>query len=262
MTLRWVPSLSGAAPSNYRLVAGSRPGAADIADVVVGRTPELSLQVRPGQYFVRVAPIANGVTGPASAELGFNAGAAGCVTIPEPPALSFTGLPALIQWTPPTAGAQPSGFELRARVVPGALNAVRIPLPAMTTSYSTAGAPPGTYYVAVAAVNACGISGPSNEVQVVVSLPGAPAAPAALAALVGGSSVALSWTAPAGSVTGYVLEAGSAPGLADLVAGFALGPTPSFVVPGVPPGRYYVRVRAAIGALVSAPSNEIAADVP
>jgi hypothetical protein len=59
-----------------------------------------------------------------------------------------------------------------------------------------------------------------------------------------------------------VLEAGTAPGLANLIAGLALGPTPVLVAPNVPPGTYRVRVRAANGALVSAPSNEVTVVVP
>ena len=106
------------------------------------------------------------------------------------------------------------------------------------------------------------MSAPSNVVRVVVAAPGTPAPPTALAATVNGTTVSLSWTPPAGAITGYVLEAGSAPGLANIVAGLALGPTPSFATANVPPGTYYVRVRAANGALVSAPSSEIVVIVP
>ena len=130
------------------------------------------------------------------------------------------------------------------------------------TAYSTAGAPPGDYFVAVVATSPCGVSAPSNVVRVVVAAPGTPAPPTALAATVNGTTVSLSWTPPAGAITGYVLEAGSAPGLANIVAGLALGPTPSFATTNVPPGTYYVRVRAANGALVSAPSSEIVVTVP
>jgi len=41
-----------------------------------------------------------------------------------------------------------------------------------------------------------------------------------------------------------------------------MAPSPAIVVPDVASGRYYVRVRAANGALLSAPSNEILVDVP
>ena len=52
-----------------------------------------------------------------------------------------------------------------------------------------------------------------------------------------------------------LIDAGSAPGLTDL-ASFAVGATTGYAV-DVPPGTYYVRVRAANALGASAPSNEI-----
>ena len=63
------------------------------------------------------------------------------------------------------------------------------------------------------------------------------------------------------AVTGYGLEAGSPAGLADVLT-TDLGPTPSFAASGVPPGRYYVRMRALNGNGASTPSNEIVVNVP
>ena len=63
-------------------------------------------------------------------------------------------------------------------------------------------------------------------------------------------------------MSGYTLEAGTAPGLANLVPGLAVGPAPFVIVPNLPPRRYFVRVRAASGGPLSAPSNEILVDVP
>lgn len=91
----------------------------------------------------------------------------------------------------------------------------------------------------------------------------APLAPSALAAQVTGSTVQLDWQLPAHSpaVTGYVLEAGSASGLANL-ATVALGPGTSLSIPGVPPGRYYVRVRGVNVTGRGAPSSAVVVDVP
>ncbi len=69
----------------------------------------------------------------------------------------------------------------------------------------------------------------------------APAAPGAPSATIAGATVTLRWTASADAVF-YVLEAGTAPGLANIGTITATGP--SVTVNGVPPGRYYVRVRA------------------
>jgi predicted phage tail protein len=119
-------------------------------------------------------------------------------------------------------------------------------------------APPGRYFVRVRAVSSCGGFAESNEVEVAVGLP---VAPANLVAAVNGNSVSLTWNAPAGTITGYVLEAGSGTGLSNL-ASLRLGPASSYRVSGVPVGTYYVRVRAFNLAGLSPPSNELRLTVP
>jgi hypothetical protein len=84
-----------------------------------------------------------------------------------------------------------------------------------------------------------------------------PQAPGSLAANTVGSSVSLTWTAPPGAVTAYVIEAGSAPGLTDM-ASFSTGNAATlFSATGVANGTYYVRVKAASAAGTSGASNEV-----
>ncbi len=83
-----------------------------------------------------------------------------------------------------------------------------------------------------------------------LNAPGSPA----LAAAVTGQTVTLSWTDP-GDTTHFEVEAGSAPGLRDLLVTARAGT--SFIAAGVPPGTYYVRVRAGNEIGRSAPSNEL-----
>jgi hypothetical protein len=85
-----------------------------------------------------------------------------------------------------------------------------------------------------------------------------PQAPGGLAATVAGSSVSLSWTAPPGApTTSYIIEAGSAAGLANL-ASFSTGNSAtSFSTTGVGAGTYYVRVKAVSAAGTSGASNEV-----
>ena len=89
-----------------------------------------------------------------------------------------------------------------------------------------------------------------------------PGPPSGLAAQVTGSIVALSWGAPASGapLTEYLIEAGSAPGLANLAV-LSTGLAQSLTV-GAPDGVYYVRVRARNAVGVGQPSNEIVVSVP
>lgn len=87
--------------------------------------------------------------------------------------------------------------------------------------------------------------------------------PPLAATTVTGSRVDFSWTAPRGSpvATAYTFEVGTASGLSNL-ATLTLGQQATLSIPGVPPGRYYVRVRGRNVAGVSGASNELVVDVP
>ena len=73
-----------------------------------------------------------------------------------------------------------------------------------------------------------------------------------------GTTVNLSWSGPAGvSITGYRLQAGSAPGLANLAV-VDVGLTTEFTSGQVPAGEYYIRVSANLASNVTVTSNEVA----
>ncbi len=87
-----------------------------------------------------------------------------------------------------------------------------------------------------------------------------PEAPSSLSSTVSGQLVQLSWQPPAnGGHQDYVLEAGSAPGLANLVSA-PIANVPSFSV-AAPAGTYYVRVRARNACGSGAASNEVVVSV-
>jgi photosystem II stability/assembly factor-like uncharacterized protein len=86
------------------------------------------------------------------------------------------------------------------------------------------------------------------------------APPTNLQASVVGDTVMLTWSAPStGGPSGYVIDAGTGPGLANL-ATLPIATT-SFTAVSVPRGTYYVRVRSASGGERSAPSNEVVVNV-
>jgi hypothetical protein len=91
----------------------------------------------------------------------------------------------------------------------------------------------------------------------VLMVPALPA-PAGVAVTVVGRFVSVTWQ-PVTGATDYIVEAGSLPGSSDFFNS-AVGPALS-VGGTVPPGRYYVRVRARSGTAVSAPSSEVVVDV-
>lgn len=97
-----------------------------------------------------------------------------------------------------------------------------------------------------------------GAVSPLLAAPGAPVLNNNQPVLTSGSTVTLTWTAPAtGTPLSYIVEAALAPG------GPAIGvlntgsPQTSLVVSGVADGVYYVRVRAVDGSGTGAPSNEV-----
>ena len=89
----------------------------------------------------------------------------------------------------------------------------------------------------------------------------APAAPAALTGTVNGGLVTLGWTPGVGgcAATGYVVRAGSAPNLANLV-NLPVGNVTGLVAQA-PPGTYFVTIVAQNAFGTSAASNEVAVTV-
>lgn len=88
---------------------------------------------------------------------------------------------------------------------------------------------------------------------------GVPEAPVDLKAQVAGSSVTLTWRAPAsGTVSTYMIEAGTAAGARNAVVLNTGNASTSLVAPGVPAGTYYVRVRAANANGTGAASADVA----
>lgn len=91
-----------------------------------------------------------------------------------------------------------------------------------------------------------------------------PLAPVLLPPQVSNSEVTLSWRPAPNSraATDYVLEAGSAPSSFELLSRRLGSNATTFVASGVPPGRYYVRLRAVNATGISEPSAVVDVQVP
>ena len=87
----------------------------------------------------------------------------------------------------------------------------------------------------------------------------APAAPTNFRVVMTGTTGVFSWTAPGSNTTGaptsYVIDAGFSPG--SIAISIPAGTGTSFSIPGIPPGTFYVRVRAVNSFGSSPPSNEL-----
>jgi hypothetical protein len=184
--------------------------------------------------------------------------------VPSPPTdlrAVVSGSTVSISWTAPLTGPLPTGYQLEAGSVSGSANLAIVGAGAGQTSLTFPGIPPGTYFVRVRTVGTSGTSTPSNEITVIVGASGctgAPPAPTDFTSNVSGRTVMLAWNQPSTSdgPTTFVVEAGSATGLANLAMLVLDGSTRSFSVVA-PPGTYFVRVRGRNGCGVGPVSNEI-----
>ncbi len=261
VTLSWAPDAAAGTPSSYTVFAGSQPGLNNLATIVVRGATTLTVTAPNGLYYVTVVGRNSFGAGPPSNEVAVQVGPPPCTlppTVPGPLTHTIAGSAVSLRWGPSPTAAM---YWLDAGSVPGASDVGSFPLSNVTSV--TVGAPLGIYYVRVRASSACGVSPPSNEIAVTVN--GAvplPAAPTGLAATVTGNVVSLAWTPPTsgGTPSGYRLEAGYAPGLANA----AVAPTtaPGLTATGVPAATYYVRVRAFNAAGLGPATPEVVVTVP
>lgn len=245
VSLEWTPAALGPPATGFTLEVGSTPTSGnDLAVIPLGNVTSLNVPAPTGIYYVRLrATNASGESEP-TPTLRLEAG---CTAPPGSPAfvrLSVNGSRLDVEWEKGRGNV--ASFILEVGSASGLSDILTTTLPVSTTTIG-GDVPPGAYYIRVKAANACGTGPASSEVFAVVgSATALPGSPENLMATVSGSNVTFSWSPPSsgGAPTGYVLEAGSGQGLAD-IARLVLGPVTTFSTgPIVPPGTYYVRVRA------------------
>lgn len=167
VNLQWTPPSSGVV-QGYQVVAGSAPGLANLAVISYPSTvTSLGASVAYGTYYVRV--LATNTCGVSAPSPEVTLVVQPCASAPQPPTGlvgSVSGGVVTLAWTAP-AGAVPTGYTIVAGSAPAASDILVYPTGTTATSLA-APAPRGTYHVRVLATNACGQSGASNEVTVVV----------------------------------------------------------------------------------------------
>ncbi|MGE3886898.1 MAG: hypothetical protein AB7H81_10730 [Vicinamibacterales bacterium] len=257
--LTWTAPATGGVES-YVVRAGSASGMFNLAEYDTGSpATELRATAPEGVYYVRVhARRADGLSAPSN-EVAFALAPRACNSPPASPGPlsgSGTDVRAALAWG---AAFGANAYVVEAGSASGLADLAVLDV-GPRLDYQTA-APPGTYFVRVRGRNDCGTGLASNEVIVQVGGP-PPAPPANLQFAVSGSTVTLSWDAPTTGAppTFYRLEAGSAPGLADLATATTADRT--FVTTSVPDGTYYVRVRSVNATGASAPTPDVVIVIP
>lgn len=255
--IEWAPPVVGGAPLQYLLSVGTAAGASNLLHAFPVAALSASGALPPGVYFARLQAQNLVGAGPASPDIAFQVLPGMRPLGPYGLTVTWSGTTARFTWTPPQTtdpGQLPTSYVLEAGSSTGLANLATMHV-GVATSVTTE-VPPGVYFVRVRGVNAYGTSDPSNEV-VVQGAAIVPQAPQGLSSSGGGNVVNLWWGAPGNGVapSGYVIEAGSAPGLSN-IGSFNVGNTTS-ISTTVPPGTYYVRVRGIGPHGLGAPSNEI-----
>ena len=255
VALSWRAPTTGGTPNDYRLNVGTYSGGTNITNNLnVGNVLSVSGDLPRGRYYARVRAANTTGLSSYSNEVSFRVGR--LLRTPTGFRVTWRGTTATLSWTAPVADTTadvPNNYVLEAGSAPGLSDVTTLSV-GNTTSYSVDVAT-GTYYVRLKAVNDLGESDPTEDLE--VRAPGSPNAPTYFMASGQGSQVDLRWTAPSGgsAPTEYVIEAGSAPGLADLAV-LRVGNVTRFSTVA-PPGVYYVRVRGVNAAGVGAASNEV-----
>lgn len=261
--ISWAPSTDGNLATSYLLEAGLTPGTT-FASAPLSGTSIVLPGIPPGTYFIRVRGVNAAGAGAATTDFTLRIGPGGVAAPRAPFRLSplVSGGRLTATWTPDSVGPVATGYQLEVGTAPGRtdIGAVSVATPV----FQFTGVPPGVYFVRVRALVGA-VAGPpsADEMMVVGGVPAPPSEPAAFTTTVSGNVLTLQWEPPLfGPLTEYLIEAGSQPDAADIGAVRTGNTNTTLTVPGVPPGRYYLRVRAINAQGVGLPSVERQVVVP
>ena len=266
--LTWAAS-PGGTPSSYIIQAGSAAGLANLVVFDTGSSsPSFTATgVSPGVYFVKVLARNSSGTSGASNEIVVTIGGGSCSLVPAVItglSTSSSGSNVTISWQTPSVGCAPTAYMIQAGSAPGLSNLANFSTGNSRTTFSASGVGSGTYYIRVIGTNAAGAGGPSGDVALTVgggSCTSTPGASANLSASVSAAStLTFAWLAAPGAPTSYMIQVGSAAGLANLAL-INAGNATSYTVGGVPNGTYFAKVIAANACGSGPASNEVTVTV-
>jgi hypothetical protein len=265
VTLNWSVPVGGQPASSFTIVASLSPGGPPVASVPVGAVQSLTVPAPVGVYYVRVVGVNTAGAGPLSNEVVVVVGDGSLPAAPQNLTAVVTGNLFRIAWRAPSNAATASiqTYVIEAGSGPGLSDLANFATGSPETQFVTPPVPNGSYYVRLRARNNVGTGPSSGEIRVIVGPP-PPNAPVLSGSVGSGRSVTLSWTVPTtgAAVTGYQLQAGTAPGSSN-AAVLTLAPSQrSFSTNGVPPGTYYVRVVALSSQGPGTASNQLTLRVP
>jgi YVTN family beta-propeller protein len=209
VTLRWKAAFSGTEPTGFVVEGGINPGQ------VLGSLPtgsaarSFTFTAPSGAFYVRVHATNRGGRSAASNEIRIFVGVANA---PSPPA-DFLGLvngtSLTLTWRNTFLGGAPTSLMLD---VTGSLS-VSLPM-AVNDTFSFVGVPPGTYTLALRALNGSVSSAPSNPITLTfpTACSGVPGAPANFHAYRVGRTITVLWDSPSSGAapTGYRLDVSGA----------------------------------------------------
>lgn len=251
-TLQWDPPASGGPVTEYLVAVGTAQNASDIGVFSAGTSIAMSGALSPGSYFVRVLarnPIGQS---PPSEELQFTVQPPPPPSPPLNPTIEQAGDFVTLRWDPPATGAV-TEYIVGVGSTSGAADLVVFSTG--TARAVSAQVLPGTYFVRVVAIGPTGQSEPSVETSFTVVPPSPPGPPSGLTFDVNGTTVALTWQAPAtGTPISYIVEAVGTLGPVAIDMG---SPNPAAKFMDVPPDTYHVRVRARGPGGVGEPTEEV-----
>ncbi len=169
VAFQWRENPLGTEITQYQLHAGSGPGLSDLGMLPLGAGTTTFANAAPaGTYYVRAFAANASGAGPASNEATVTLGAGVCTVPAVPTGLTAEPQPGALtlRWDAPAAGAIPTGYRLEAGATAGASGIGTLALPVSTVVAGPV--PSGTYFVRLAATNACGSSTVSADTTFVV----------------------------------------------------------------------------------------------